>query len=314
MCCTCISIRVLDELLQKWGMQSCNPTPVTGQVPSFAKVKEQELNPELSAVAEAQAWAQLGAWRQAETYDVDKMSLQERDRIVLVAQSVIGGLLWLSTKTRPDISHQVSVAASLIQRDPSAAVATAKRLLRYLQGTRRLRLRITSTSAIPHAVGVYADEGGFIMPPLVVDTDASFAPEGTRSPIGLVVFWCGTVTTWRAAKLELIAQSICESELGAILDGFLMVSGLRETLGSVGVNIGLVEMRTDNSAAERLSIEGSSWRTRHYAVKASGIRQQVRLGLLKLSHVGTKDQRADGLTKVLPKEGIEAFRRQLNLA
>ena len=92
-----------------------------------------------------------------------------------------------------------------------------------------------------------------------------------------------------------------------------MVSGLRETSWSVGVDVGVVGIRTDNSAAEQLSIEGSSWRTRHFSVKAKGIRQQVRLGLINLSHVSTKECRADGLTKVLPKEGIEAFRLQLNL-
>ena len=54
------------------------------------------------------------------------------------------------------------------------------------------------------------------MPPLVVDTDASFAPEGEKSPIGLVVFWRGTVTAWRTLKLELITQSVCEAELGGV--------------------------------------------------------------------------------------------------
>eukprot|EP00971_Amphidinium_carterae_P323811 6435366-Amphidinium_carterae.1 len=71
--------------------------------------------------------------------------------------------------------------------------------------------------------------------------------------------------------------------------------------------------RTDNEAARLLSKDGSSWRTRHFAVKAEGLRQQVALGLLTVEHVAGVEQKADGLTKTLPVAVLEKFRKQVGL-
>ena len=72
-------------------------------------------------------------------------------------------------------------------------------------------------------------------------------------------------------------------------------------------------MKTDNQAAEKLAAEGGSWRTRHFCVKAAGIRQQVALGLVSLEHVPGTAQLADGFTKALGLVLIDQFRKQLGL-
>eukprot|EP00971_Amphidinium_carterae_P089842 1778922-Amphidinium_carterae.1 len=99
-------------------------------------------------------------------------------------------------------------------------------------------------------------------------SDASFAPTGRKSPLGVLVEMNGVVVAWRASRMQLIAQSVAEGELGAILEAWLLGSGLREVFCSVGCTMASLVARTDNEAARLLSRDGSSWRTRHFAVKA----------------------------------------------
>ena len=60
---------------------------------------------------------------------------------VLRAQKKAGSLIWLSTRTRPDISYAQSRISSMATKAPQRAVIEGSRVLRYLQGTRSLGLR-----------------------------------------------------------------------------------------------------------------------------------------------------------------------------
>ena len=62
-----------------------------------------------------------------------------------------------------------------------------------------------------------------------------------------------------------------------------------------------------NMGKEFLAHEGASWRTRHFAVKAQGLREQIEIGQCKLKHVAGTERRADGLTKSLPRMFFEKF-------
>ena len=59
----------------------------------------------------------------------------------------------------------------------------------------------------------------------------------------------------------------------------------------------------DNQAALSVLQDTSSWRTRHLAIRSAVLRDLVKEGVLKCSHVASKDQLADGLTKFLKPEG-----------
>ena len=49
------------------------------------------------------------------------------------AQALAGGLLWLSTKSRPDLSYGVSTMSRLMTRNPQKALDVGHALLRYLK-------------------------------------------------------------------------------------------------------------------------------------------------------------------------------------
>ena len=70
-------------------------------------------------------------------------------------------------------------------------------------------------------------------------------------------------------------------------------------------------MEGDNTGALRsIQNEMTTWRTRHYAGDASWIRDKLEEEEVELSHRPGKELIADGLTKILPRELVEQFRRR----
>ena len=55
-------------------------------------------------------------------------------------QRILGGLLWLSTRTRPDLSYSVSSAAQVLIRDLELLKVKLRHLLQYLSTTQTLAL------------------------------------------------------------------------------------------------------------------------------------------------------------------------------
>ena len=78
------------------------------------------------------------------------------DRSLRKAQQMTGELLWLSTKSRPDLMHSVSSMSSLCLRDPILVERIGKRVLAYLFATSHLSLMFFGNSDEPkHSVVAY---------------------------------------------------------------------------------------------------------------------------------------------------------------
>ena len=98
----------IRDVLSTWEMSNCRPVMVPGQ-PTKVELPEQteeETDPE----------------------DVQR------------AQKLAGSLIWLSTRTRPDISYVQSRISSMATKTPKIAVMEGMRVLRYLQGTKDVGL------------------------------------------------------------------------------------------------------------------------------------------------------------------------------
>ena len=57
------------------------------------------------------------------------------------AQKLAGSLIWLSTRTRPDITYAQSRISSMATKAPKRAFLEGMRVLRYLNGTKHLGLQ-----------------------------------------------------------------------------------------------------------------------------------------------------------------------------
>ena len=52
------------------------------------------------------------------------------------AQKIAGEILWLSTRSRPDLSYPIQKMTSEAQGNPKKAIKIGTRILRYLKGTK----------------------------------------------------------------------------------------------------------------------------------------------------------------------------------
>ena len=89
---------------------------------------------------------------------------------ILRAQKMAGSLIWLSTRTRPDVMYAQSRISSMATKAPQRAVVEGLRVLRYLQGTKSVGLKFKACE----------NDGA-----IVAYTDANFGVK--RSQTGSVI-------------------------------------------------------------------------------------------------------------------------------
>jgi hypothetical protein len=106
------------------------------------------------------------------------------------SQKVAGELLWLSTRTRPDLCYPIQRIGNVQTKDPWRSLKMAKKVMRYLKGTSNVGLLFPNKEGVEKAF----EKGEGIWPEECLEkdvatvwTDSSFAPGGERSQGGLVV-------------------------------------------------------------------------------------------------------------------------------
>ena len=55
-------------------------------------------------------------------------------KLVREAQALAGSLLWLSTKTRPDLTFGVATLSRMVTKNPAKAIEIGRILLAYIKG------------------------------------------------------------------------------------------------------------------------------------------------------------------------------------
>ena len=125
------------------------------------------------------------------------------------AQGVVGELQWIPSRTRPDVAYGTGLLARMMHRRPRYTVQLAEHLLRYL--------RASETRSLRYRTG----DGGEDLQPMVVSTDASFAPEHEqfRSVTGIIIHHRCNVLQWVSMRQPFVSQSTCEAELIAFAEG-----------------------------------------------------------------------------------------------
>jgi hypothetical protein len=116
----------------------------------------------------------------------DRSKKSKEDEInIKFCQRALGSLLWLVTRTRPDMAWSYSVAASMTTRMPQEAAARTRHLLGYLKQARGVGLVFRRPQQGYHRVDIYAD--------------ASFAPAGGPSHDGgAVAYVAGCPVLWKS--------------------------------------------------------------------------------------------------------------------
>ena len=232
--------------------------------------------------------------------------VDERD--VRLAQKEIGELLWISTRTRPELAFVVSRCGAMVLTAPKWVQQMADLVWGYLKHTQYQGLwYIRDHGSDEAGVELYGGGG------LRAYSDISFAPtgDGSVSHGAVFVMWRGSLLWWRSGKQPFPTLSTAEAELVEAIEAFMLGDSVDAVVAEH--ERGYVKsLYIDNQAAVALLGEGpTTWRTRHLKVRAAALRWRLtRLdwravfipGAYQIADLGTKalsHQRMDDLKQLL---------------
>jgi hypothetical protein len=135
-------------------------------------------------------------------------------------RSLVGSLLYLAVSSRPDISYAVQQLSQYLDCYSYAHWNAAVRVVRYLKGTRSLRLHL----------------GGSHDLNLTGYSDSDWANcLDTRRSVGGYAFSLGSgIVSWNARKQKTVAASSCEAEYVAAFNAAKENSWLRALFHEIG--------------------------------------------------------------------------------
>lgn len=201
-------------------------------------------------------------------------------------KELIGCLLYITTCTRPDIAHAVSVA-SRTSEPTEAHWASLKRILRYLKGTSELGL-------------VYKHQDS---PVIRGYSDADYAncKKTRRSTSGFVIMWGDNVLTWKCQRQKITTLSTTEAEYVAGTEMVKKLIPLKAMMTELNlVSQAPAEVFIDNKSTINIVVnEEAQDRTKHIDVRHKWLTEHHNSGSIKIAHISGDQQKADILTKPL---------------
>jgi len=209
-------------------------------------------------------------------------------------QSIVGSLLYLAIASRPDIQHAVSTVAKYNSKPSEAHLTAAKRILRYLSGTKTFGL---CYQASPEKLFGFAD--------------ADFAGDVSdrHSTSGYCFLLASGLISWYSKKQTVIARSTANAEYISLSLAAQEAVWLKRLFSEIGVNFESIVVKDDSQAAIAMSKNPVHHaKSKHIEVHYHFIREEVERGTITLEYCSTSDMVADLLTKALPKVQFQKLR------
>lgn len=217
-------------------------------------------------------------------------------------QAAVGSLLYLSTRTRPDMAFAVGIVARFCSGPTQEHWTALKRILRYLRGTHNFGLFYQRREIGSPCVGYSdADWGGSI--------------DDRKSTSGYVFQWNKSTITWRSCKQTCVALSTAEAEYVALAAATQEALWIKELIGNLdGKKTGEMLIFEDNKSAICMATNPVFHaKTKHIDLKFHFIRDHVTQGNIVLEYCPTEDMVADVFTKSLPAPQFERLREMLGV-
>jgi hypothetical protein len=236
--------------------------------------------------------------------------------LALNYRSAIGKLNYVGLTSRPDIVFAVHQLAKYLAdpREPHGEALLY--LICYLKKTHDIGIRFSPRSNRGFDCYCDADFAGNWNRSL-----APFDPSTAKSRSGWIVFYTGCPVIWASKLQSQVAMSTTEVEYIAMsqsLRDVLPIMFLVNEIKTYGFTVILTipnvfcKVFQDNSGALELArFPKLHPRTKHINTCYHHFREHVRLGLIKIYPVGTKDQIADVLTKALPQKDLQHHQKAM---
>ena len=208
---------------------------------------------------------------------------------VKIAQQLVGEILWLAVRTRPDLAYVTSWMGRHVAKAPKMVQEVAKHTLGYLQETAEYALSYGPCSPSE-------------LMEVVAFSDASHAPQGGRGCQGIILQWGGATVQWEAKAQPFAALSSTEAELIGYVDALTMGESFGAIVNALESNRlaleGRYRLRGDNlSGLQLLSSPDGPWRTRRLRLKSFVLRERIANKDWEVEHIPGAELCVDLLTK-----------------
>ena len=238
--------------------------------------------------------------------------------------AALGCLLYLRL-TRPDCLVAISMLARFMKNPQRTHWLAVKAIFRYLKGTKNRGLLYQSSIASATSKWVLT---------MWVDSDYGTDVDTRRSRAGFLIYLNKNLiafnsTLQRGQNLErkypglimpktemdgepmpTMATATCGAEYMALSLAVKELIWIYMLLKTMGLDVDKpCIVYEDNRSTIKIAENATALRrTKHIDIRHHFLREHVDNGLIKLVAVGTADQRADILTKILGRELYERFR------
>ena len=228
---------------------------------------------------------------------------------------VLGGLSYLQSMVRPDITFVVQQCARFANDPKRMHEEALKHICHYLLRTKDQGLIYHPDRKRGLECYVDADWAGSW------HQDQSHDPLGAFSRTGYVIFYAGCPILWGSKMQPLVALSTTEAEYIALSSALREVIAIMNLLTELRANrfpalhttphVVCRVFEDNKSCLEIATNHKSRPRTKHLSVRLHHFRSYVKAKLINIEHVSTKDQIADIFTKPLPQPQFRVLRDQL---
>lgn len=214
-------------------------------------------------------------------------------------RELVGGLLYLSTRTRPDIAQAVNEASRKIENPNKTDVIAIKKILKYLSGTR--------DKGITYKVG-----GDISTLNAYCDSDYANDVSTRRSTTGFVIMLCNGPISWCSKRQPIVSLSSTEAEFIAAADCCKELLYLKSFICELITCKIKIVLNIDNQSSIKLIKTGSfNKRSKHIDVRYHFIHENYVKGNFSVEYCPTDQQVADILTKPLSKIKFQTHCKKL---
>lgn len=210
----------------------------------------------------------------------------------------VGSLIWASTMTRPEIAFSVQVLSRSMKASGDEHWKAAKRVMRYLKGTRDLGIKYGLSDSDSLILEGYCD------------ADWANDKDTRRSTTGYLFKLAGGSISWASKLQPTVALSSTEAEYMALSAGVQEALYLRQLLEDLGYQQSAATViHEDNQGCIALADNPIHHkRTKHIDIRYHFVRERIESEEIKVSYVPTEHQLADLLTKALPRDRMVYLR------
>lgn len=204
--------------------------------------------------------------------------------------SVVGSLTYAQVCTRPDIAFICGMLGRFQSNPGLHHWKAAKKVLRYLQGTKEYKLTYTRSDNL-EVIG-YSD------------SDFAKCKDSSRSTLGYIFMLSGGPISWKSQKQVLTTTSTMMAEYVSVYNATCHAMLLRNLITGLKIVNSIsrpLKIYCDNSAAVSFSNSNSSTGAGLYLdTKYLFVRERVEEQRICIEHIRTHEMLADPLTKGLP--------------